>query len=173
MRAFVVCLLVLFGSGCTSAGYKLGLASCAPVYGNWCGENYPLSGYDPRPVDAWDSACRTHDKCYDSGGSRAACDRALVRELEELSRERMAPIRMYNAHSWFRQDGSVVAWLQFTDEFWGMTASCKGGDGKRARFACQVGPMMGQRCDLSASAGPGHQGVACHCGPYWGRVVEY
>jgi hypothetical protein len=170
MRALIVCLLVLLAPGCTSVGYKVGIADCAPVYGNWCGENYPIAGYNPRAVDEWDAACRTHDRCYDGNGSRAACDRALVRELESLSRERLSPSRMYNAHSWFRRDGSIVAWLQFTDEWWGMFASCKGGDGRAARFGCAVG--WGAGCELDADDGPGRAGMPCTCGFYRGVIVE-
>ena len=78
---FSINILILFVSiqfsGCTSVAYKTVLKECAHVYGNWCGENYPLTGYNPSTVDSWDSACRSHDQCYDSVESKSSCDRGV------------------------------------------------------------------------------------------------
>ncbi|GEM_PF-4527320 len=165
-----ILFILFFLGGCTSMAYKVGFAECAPVYGNWCGENYPLPGYDPPTVDEWDSACRDHDKCYGSSEEKRKCDRKLVKELERLSYEQLAPLRMHNAYSWFRRDGYVGGWVQFTDEIWGASADCKGGDGREAKFYCALNPYFS--CPLDSSDGPGHAGMFCPCNGYTGIIVE-
>src|SRR5262245_19289128 len=116
---------LLFLSSCTSILYKMNVVDCAPVYGNWCGENYPISGYDPDPVDEWDSACRDHDHCYGSSQDKRSCDDELLEEFERLSYQQLTPQRMYNAYEWFKRNGYVGGWVEFTNETWGLIASCK------------------------------------------------
>ncbi len=58
---------------------------CMPLYGNWCGVDYPPPGSFPPPVDAFDAACMRHDLCTGRRGfGNAVCDRALVADLERL-----------------------------------------------------------------------------------------
>ena len=57
--------------------------SAVPIYGNWCGPNYPA---DPTragpPVDPLDAACLRHDICVATRGSfDCGCDVGLLREL--------------------------------------------------------------------------------------------
>lgn len=59
-------------------------AKCFPVYGNWCGANYPPPGTNPPPADAFDNACRNHDLCYAATWGGAGCDANLLRELNVL-----------------------------------------------------------------------------------------
>ncbi len=40
------------------AGWSIKSGECQMIYGNWCGAGY---GGSREPVDAIDSACRTHD----------------------------------------------------------------------------------------------------------------
>lgn len=167
----IATLLVSLGIwGCVQLAYKFGVKPCAPVYGNWCGENYPLTRNDPDEVDDWDSACRTHDKCYESNSDKRSCNLRFSRELERLSRTRLAPQAMANAHSWFTEDGQVFAFVSIGTEAWAAGAACEGGDGRIARFYCQTN--FGT-CWLSASVGPGQQGqYRCHCGGVPGRIGE-
>lgn len=158
-----------FSAACTQLFYDLGPASCAPVYGNWCGENYPLDGYDPPTVDDWDEACRSHDLCYDSGKNKKYCDRQFQEELEDLSRDYLAPQAMANAHSWFKPDGQLIGFISLDSELWAMSASCKGGDGREAEFFCQTNYGA---CRLSAYDGPGQQGYPCRCGGAPGWIGE-
>lgn len=158
-------------AGCTSFAYQTGMADCAPVYGNWCGENYPLTGYNPQPVDAWDEACRDHDKCYDSGKGKATCDDEFLRDLERLSEQRLAPRRMYNVYSWFRRDGRVEGWFKFSDETWGVLADCRGGDGRAAEFYCAINARA--ECELDPTERPGRAGMACTCNGDSGIIVEH
>ncbi len=64
--------------------WPLGIsAQGIPVYGNWCGPNYPsnpaLAG---PPVDALDAACMRHDICTAQRGRfDCGCDLALMNEL--------------------------------------------------------------------------------------------
>lgn len=60
-------------------------AKCFPMYGNWCGANYPPPGTNPPPADPFDDACRRHDYCYAMVGPSDACDVALVRDLNMLA----------------------------------------------------------------------------------------
>lgn len=67
--------------GC-SAGRKLGEG---PQYGCWCGGGFPPPNEDPRPIDDWDYACRTHDRCYDRRGmDNEYCDRGFALKLDQL-----------------------------------------------------------------------------------------
>lgn len=156
---------------CSSIGYKAGLADCAPVYGNWCGENYPSHGYNPRPVDAWDNACRNHDKCYDRDENKEYCDRKFVEELEYLSRYQLAPTEMYNAHSWFLPDGWFGGNSNLSDEIWSIGASCEGGDGRATQFSCLVNQFTS--CNLNPKMGAGRAGLYCNCNGFTGVIVEY
>ena len=164
----VLVVLVVPLLGCSAIGFA-GLKDCAPVYGNWCGENYPHEGANPPAVDSWDAACRNHDKCYGKGISEELCDLEFVAELEKLSREQLAPRRMHNAHSWFRRDGFLGGSIKVEDEFWAAGASCKGGDGRAALFYCVT--LMGG-CPLNPHYGGGHEGLPCFCGPVRGQIVE-
>jgi hypothetical protein len=58
---------------------------CIPVYGNWCGPNYPPAGTSPLPVDPFDAACMHHDRCMAGPGPDTACDIALAQELRGLA----------------------------------------------------------------------------------------
>lgn len=58
---------------------------CVPVYGNWCGLNYPPAGAFPPPVDPFDAACMRHDLCLVGPGPEAACDLAFAGELAALA----------------------------------------------------------------------------------------
>lgn len=60
-------------------------AKCFPVYGNWCGANYPHPATNPPPVDAFDDACRRHDICWAMTGGGTGCDLAFVQELHGLA----------------------------------------------------------------------------------------
>src|SRR5262245_18962988 len=162
----------LFVTSCVELAKKIGLAECAPAYGNWCGENYPLTGFDPEAVDDWDEACRDHDQCYDDhpDGDRDGCDREFRRELVHLSRSEMVPQALINAHDWFTDDGHFQGFQSLSSAIWAATASCEGGDGRAAEFSCQTqaGP-----CALSSYwRGGGSQGMPCHCGGWPGVVME-
>jgi len=54
-----------------------------PVYGNWCGPDYPASpGLAGPPVDALDAACMRHDYCTAARGRfDCGCDLAMMNEL--------------------------------------------------------------------------------------------
>ncbi len=58
---------------------------CIPLYGNWCGIDYPPAGRFPPPIDEFDAACMKHDFC--TGGSffgKKYCDKGFSRELRYL-----------------------------------------------------------------------------------------
>lgn len=170
-RAMGAFLAVFIVTGCTELSYKMGIADCAPAYGNWCGENYPTTGFTPRPVDTWDRACRAHDLCYDAGGDKLACDREFLDDLERAARSRIIPQAMLNAHSWFTNDGHFGGFQSVHSMFWAASADCDGGDGESAKFFCQTiyGP-----CPLSPTAIPGgRQGMwACQCNGVPGQIGE-
>lgn len=66
-------------------GARGAVATCFPVYGNWCGDDYPKAGTNPPTRDVFDLACKRHDKCYErQGAGDGSCDRAFVRELRGL-----------------------------------------------------------------------------------------
>ncbi|KAI8465476.1 MAG: phospholipase A2 domain-containing protein [Monoraphidium minutum] len=51
------------------------------MYGNWCGPRYG-SG---KPIDALDTCCQAHDRCYDdSGYFSCACDRQITDCMERV-----------------------------------------------------------------------------------------
>ena len=53
-----------------------------PIYGNYCGFDYPKSGVYPIPIDKIDLACKNHDKCYDKNGFfNKKCDENIINEL--------------------------------------------------------------------------------------------
>ena len=155
-------LALLTACGTTSGG-EAGDDSCSPVYGNWCGKNYPLTGYDPRAVDVWDRACRTHDRCYeDKGFGSKRCDREFVSRLRTLWRGGYpVPHQMGNADSWFVEDGWLNIFVSVRDlgHYW--FADCKGGDGEAMMFCY---PQVGPPCEIDAAVG---RGQPCWCGnPY-------
>ena len=59
---------------------------CVPIYGNWCGIDYPSRGWPP-PIDAFDAACMRHDLCTAGPGSDTPCDIAFVAELRGIAAE--------------------------------------------------------------------------------------
>ncbi len=151
----MVCL-VFFLTSCAHIGYELGMAKCAPVYGNWCGEDYPLDGYNPEPVDVWDGFCRDHDKCYEEAGNmnfnKEQCDKEFVYKIRQESlKRRFIPIAIRNAHEFFRKgrygDNKLFK-IPGRDFGWSMGADCRGGDGEAALF-CVYGPGRNQYCELT------------------------
>lgn len=77
-RGILLVALLAGGSGEAHA-FK-----CVPVYGNWCGPDYPPTGTFPPPVDLFDAACMRHDLCSAGPGPEAACDLQLAAELRVL-----------------------------------------------------------------------------------------
>jgi len=58
-----------------------------PIYGNWCGLNYPA---DPsiaaEPIDDLDAACKQHDICYESRGMYdCSCDGEMSATVAKLA----------------------------------------------------------------------------------------
>ncbi len=54
-----------------------------PKYGNWCGANHPkdMNTADD-PIDQLDTACKTHDYCYETKGYlNCSCDNDINQEL--------------------------------------------------------------------------------------------
>jgi hypothetical protein len=72
--------LLLFGLSASAQAMK-----CMPLYGNWCGINYPRAGDFPPPVDAFDAACMRHDLCRGGPAAGGACDVQFVQELRGLA----------------------------------------------------------------------------------------
>ena len=65
-----------------------------PIYGHWCGPNYPRAGEDPAPFDTLDGFCRVHDICYaEKGYSDCSCDRALISSIQRAKREGKRMVR--------------------------------------------------------------------------------
>ncbi|EIC23620.1 hypothetical protein [Thiorhodovibrio frisius] len=58
---------------------------CMPIYGNWCGIDWPQAGHFPPPIDDFDAACMRHDLCTADPRSDTPCDRAFVGELHALA----------------------------------------------------------------------------------------
>ena len=58
-----------------------------PVYGNWCGPDYPQNPYTAQaPLDALDAACMRHDYCTAvQGRFDCGCDLALMGELRNTN----------------------------------------------------------------------------------------
>jgi len=77
LSALTACVL-LFAAG-NAAAFK-----CMPIYGNWCGIDYPSRGWPP-PIDAFDAACMRHDLCTAQPGSDTPCDIAFVGELRGVA----------------------------------------------------------------------------------------
>jgi hypothetical protein len=74
-----------FAAGLLLAASNAQAFKCMPIYGNWCGPDYPPAGTSPPPVDPFDAACMHHDLCTAGPGPDTACDIALVRELRGLA----------------------------------------------------------------------------------------
>jgi len=70
---------LLAASATQAAAFK-----CMPLYGNWCGVGYPVTGFPP-PIDAFDAACMRHDFCIADSGSELPCDVAFVGELHSVA----------------------------------------------------------------------------------------
>jgi hypothetical protein len=170
LRLTAVVITTLALGGCVEVAHEIGLAACEPVYGNWCGQNYPEAGNDPDTVDDWDAACRDHDQCYDdSSRDKSDCDREFRHALLDLSHSEMVPQELINAYDWFQSDGHFQAYQSFQSTTWALGASCSGGDGRAAVFSCQT-PYG--RCDLDSDQ-VGQANGPCGCygwGP--GQVVE-
>ena len=57
-----------------------------PIYGNYCGFDYPKRGVYPIPIDKIDLACKNHDKCYDQNGFfNKKCDENIINELKSVT----------------------------------------------------------------------------------------
>jgi len=56
-----------------------------PVYGNWCGPDYPPEGTHPPPIDVFDAACMRHDYCTASATVEEVCDVKFGAELRYLA----------------------------------------------------------------------------------------
>ncbi|WPL15763.1 hypothetical protein Thiowin_00680 [Thiorhodovibrio winogradskyi] len=81
-QTIVVALMAMSLAG----GSESALAfKCMPIYGNWCGIDWPQAGHVPPPIDPFDAACMRHDLCTAGFGSDIACDRAFVGELHALA----------------------------------------------------------------------------------------
>jgi hypothetical protein len=79
-RILLACLTLLLASAATDVlAFK-----CVPIYGNWCGLNYPRNGWPP-PVDAFDAACMRHDLCTAAPGPNRGCDDVFVAELRGIA----------------------------------------------------------------------------------------
>ena len=79
-----VILACLTGLMLSSVGTQALAFKCTPIYGNWCGINYPAQGWPP-PVDAFDAACMRHDLCTAGAASNKHCDIAFVTELRGIA----------------------------------------------------------------------------------------
>ena len=75
-RLFVLILVLALPS---VAGAQVSI----PVYGNWCGPDYPVNpAFSAPPIDAVDAACMRHDYCTAVRGRfDCGCDLALMNEL--------------------------------------------------------------------------------------------
>lgn len=79
MKRTAILFAILLLSGCTMLPSNWSF----PVYGCWCGLNFPPEGMNPRPVDVWDSACQWHDHCYgDVYRNNEHCDDGFVQLLD-------------------------------------------------------------------------------------------
>ncbi len=85
MKLFFIALSVLTAAT-VAPGEARAFFKCLPLYGNWCGIDYPPAGSFPPPVDAFDAACMRHDLCTAGSGlfGNDACDRRFVAELNAL-----------------------------------------------------------------------------------------
>jgi hypothetical protein len=72
---------LLFGAGQVRAQNMPEIS--LPVYGNWCGPDWPVNIYNaPAPVDPIDAACMRHDFCFAAlGDFSCRCDITLLNEL--------------------------------------------------------------------------------------------
>ena len=75
-----------------------------PVYGCWCGPNFPPEDTNPEPIDEWDKACKEHDLCYRNYGKNdEECDLEFVLNLESISPDiGYAPGQMQAAYGIFK-----------------------------------------------------------------------
>ncbi len=118
---------------------------CLPIYGNWCGEGYPAyeaTGHQPDVVDVWDSACKSHDLCYDKygDGGKRYCDGLFSDEIDSLYQKGYPiPHAISAAYALFtRKFKYDQIWISKADFEKPLDYSCRGGDGKAALF-CDVG----------------------------------
>lgn len=78
-------LAALLALGLAGFATNAQAVKCVPIYGNWCGIDWPAAGAVPPPVDAFDAACMRHDICTAGPGPDTPCDIAFVRELHALA----------------------------------------------------------------------------------------
>lgn len=84
-RGKILLMVSLVLASYTSDGDGTVTAQGSGAYGCWCGNNFPLPTEDPRPVDAWDRACRSHDLCYRRNGRNSrVCDARFLDDLTRL-----------------------------------------------------------------------------------------
>lgn len=100
IRILVVLIFVIMMSACSSVRPDRQM----PVYGCWCGPNFPPSNTNPDPIDRWDEACKEHDLCYrEYGRNDEECDLDFVVSLEFLSADiGYAPGQMQVAYGIFK-----------------------------------------------------------------------
>lgn len=78
-------LATIIALGLTASPPSAHAFKCMPIYGNWCGANYPPEGTAPPPINAFDAACMRHDLCIAGPGPDNLCDMAFVGELHSLA----------------------------------------------------------------------------------------
>jgi hypothetical protein len=77
--------LLLLAAALLAIAPGAGAFMCIPIYGNWCGIDYPPRGTLPPPVDPYDAACMRHDICTGDSGDDTACDLHFISELHALA----------------------------------------------------------------------------------------
>lgn len=81
-KIFVGILLLSAITSCETFS-KLEAVSSFPIYGNYCGPDYPKTKSTAIPIDMTDLACKDHDLCYEQNGYlNATCDQELVDDLK-------------------------------------------------------------------------------------------
>ena len=84
MNKIAILIILSFTISACTAGDKQ-IATEFPIYGNWCGPNYPKAG-NPSPIDRTDLACKNHDLCYAKNGYfNAKCDNDLIAYLKSFT----------------------------------------------------------------------------------------
>ena len=104
---YLVIIFMIILSGCSTNRPM-------PVYGCWCGPNQPESREDPYPINAWDRACREHDRCYDRRGqNNRYCDAQFLSRIETLAlRYGRAPGQLQVAYGIFKSRLTGVPYIQ-------------------------------------------------------------
>ena len=164
--------ILVMTSGCASSrivtsidGHEVEV-KCQPIYGSWCGKDYPAyeaTGFKPDPVDQWDEACMEHDLCYDQNGKSGIekCDREFSHRLERLNISGVpAPHQIINAYNVFKDKKPFREINVSLQDMWNVkTTSCDGRDGVPTIF-CDVG-MGRDNCEISM--GKVDEGERCFC----------